>query len=45
MAIVKVVKTTRRFVYAHKTFILSVIVIFHEEFPSLKEWIGGVKKL
>ncbi|OJV63215.1 MAG: hypothetical protein BGO41_11025 [Clostridiales bacterium 38-18] len=45
MAIVKVVKTTRRFVYAHKTFILSVILIFHEEFPSLKEWIGGVKKL
>ena len=37
--ILKVVETTRRFVYAHNGYITSVMVIFTEELNSLQTWI------
>ena len=37
--ILKVVETTRRFVYAHSRYITSVMVIFTEELNSLQTWI------
>ena len=37
--ILKNIKISRRFVYLHRQFILVIIVIFKENFSSLKEWI------
>ena len=37
--ILKVVKSTRRFVYLHRQYILTVTIIFHEELSSLQSWI------
>lgn len=37
--ILKKIKVSRRFVYLHRQFILVIIVIFKENFSSLKEWI------
>lgn len=37
--ILKVVETTRRFVYAHSQYITSVMVIFSDELSSLQQWI------
>ncbi|GAB6107093.1 sigma factor [Fusibacter bizertensis] len=36
------VKTSRRFVYLHRQFILVIIVIFNENLSMLKEWILDV---
>ncbi len=37
--ILKKIKVSRRFVYLHRQFILVIIVIFKENFSTLKEWI------
>ncbi len=37
--ILKVVKSTRRFVYLHRQYILTVAIIFNEELSSLQSWI------
>ncbi|MDH8677937.1 sigma-70 family RNA polymerase sigma factor [Fusibacter bizertensis] len=42
--ILKFIKTTRRFLYLHRHFILVIIVIFKEDLVSLKEWILETKR-
>jgi hypothetical protein len=37
--ILKVVKSTRRFVYLHRQYILTVAIIFNEDLSSLQSWI------
>lgn len=37
--ILKVVKSTRRFVYLHRQYILTVAIIFNEDFSTLQSWI------
>lgn len=42
--VLKFVNSTRRFVYLHRSFILSVTLIFTEDFKMLKNWIDETQK-